>query len=203
MSPIGFHALKWPFTDQKLNLARLPVATGAFFNHHHEEHDARRLPISHPELLGEITKWANSKDDKSKLWLSGMVGTGKSTIARTLAQLRAARSSFFFKKGDGKRGNASQLFTIIVLCHCGVHHSTKAAVAVGVDNMWYGAVRESRLAARGICEAALLDHYTKEISQTSLFCASSLGHPYANNYPLMRTVTYRVLARSTTANAAI
>jgi hypothetical protein len=46
-----------------------------------------------------------------------MAGTGKSTIARTIARLFADRrqlgASFFFKKGEGKRGNASQFFTTI------------------------------------------------------------------------------------------
>jgi hypothetical protein len=46
-----------------------------------------------------------------------MAGTGKSTIARTIAQLFADRrqlgASFFFKKGEGERGNASRFFTSI------------------------------------------------------------------------------------------
>jgi hypothetical protein len=46
-----------------------------------------------------------------------MAGTGKSTIARTVAQSFASRSqlgaSFFFKKGEGERGNASRFFTTI------------------------------------------------------------------------------------------
>ena len=46
-----------------------------------------------------------------------MAGTGKSTIAQTVAQLFASRgqlgASFFFKKGEGERGNASRFFTTI------------------------------------------------------------------------------------------
>jgi hypothetical protein len=46
-----------------------------------------------------------------------MAGTGKSTIARTIAQSFADRrqlgASFFFKKGEGERGNASRFFTTI------------------------------------------------------------------------------------------
>ncbi|KAF2830220.1 hypothetical protein CC86DRAFT_444182 [Ophiobolus disseminans] len=48
-----------------------------------------------------------------------MAGTGKLTIARTIAQLFAScgqlGASFFFKKGKGKRGNASRFFTTIAL----------------------------------------------------------------------------------------
>ena len=47
-------------------------------------------------------------------WLSGMAGTGKSMIARTIAQLFAAQhqlgASFFFKRGEGDRGDASTFF---------------------------------------------------------------------------------------------
>jgi Mrp family chromosome partitioning ATPase len=103
--------------DQKLDLAKLPIATGASFDSHNEEHNGRCLPNTRTKLLDEITTWANSKDSKSIFWLSGMAGTGKSTIARTIAQLFASRgqlgASFFFKKGEGERGNASRFFTTI------------------------------------------------------------------------------------------
>jgi hypothetical protein len=103
--------------DQKLDLAKLPIATGASFNSHNEEHNARCLPNTRTELLNEIITWANNKDGKSIFWLSGMAGTGKSTIARTVAQSFASRgqlgASFFFKKGEGERGNASRFFTTI------------------------------------------------------------------------------------------
>jgi hypothetical protein len=46
-----------------------------------------------------------------------MAGTGKSTIARTVAHSFASRgqlgASFFFKKCEGERGNASRFFTTI------------------------------------------------------------------------------------------
>jgi Mrp family chromosome partitioning ATPase len=103
--------------DQKLDLAKLPVAIGASFNSHNEEHNARCLLDTRTELLDEITTWANNKDGKSIFWLSGMAGTGKSTIARTVAQSFASQgqlgASFFFKKGEGERGNASRFFTTI------------------------------------------------------------------------------------------
>lgn len=50
-------------------------------------------------------------------WLNGMAGTGKSTIARTLAaefdHKKQLSASFFFKNGEGDRGKASSLFTTI------------------------------------------------------------------------------------------
>jgi hypothetical protein len=41
--------------DQKLDLAKLPVAIGASFNSHNEEHNARCLLDTRTELLDEIT----------------------------------------------------------------------------------------------------------------------------------------------------
>jgi hypothetical protein len=101
--------------DEKLDVAKLPIATGASFDSYNEEHNARCLPNTRTELLDHITKWANDKDSKPIFWLSGMAGTGKSTIARTIAQSFASHgqlgASFFFKKGGGERGNASRFFT--------------------------------------------------------------------------------------------
>ena len=48
-----------------------------------------------------------------------MAGTGKSTISRTIAQSFAEKgqlgASFFFKRGEDERGNASRFFTTITL----------------------------------------------------------------------------------------
>jgi cytidylate kinase len=50
-------------------------------------------------------------------WLYGAAGTGKSTISRTVARSLAAKgvlsASFFFKRGEGDRGNASRFFTTV------------------------------------------------------------------------------------------
>jgi hypothetical protein len=103
--------------DQKLDLAKLPIAQGASYDSHTEEHNARCLPNTRTALLQEITNWAQDKDGKSIFWLSGMAGTGKSTIARTIAESFASHNqlgaSFFFKRGEGERGNASRFFTTI------------------------------------------------------------------------------------------
>ena len=61
--------------------------------------------------------WADDAQSKCLYWLNGMAGTGKSTIARTVAQLLADKrdlgASFFFKRGERDRGDASKLFTTI------------------------------------------------------------------------------------------
>ncbi|KAF2731741.1 hypothetical protein EJ04DRAFT_514396 [Polyplosphaeria fusca] len=103
--------------DRKTDRLLLPIAEGASFNSHTEEHNARCLPNTRTELLRTIIEWANNKDGKTIFWLCGMAGTGKSTIARTASQSFAEAgqlgASFFFKKGEGERGNASRFFSTV------------------------------------------------------------------------------------------
>jgi hypothetical protein len=102
----------------KIDVVKLPIAEGASFDSHMEEHNARCLRDTRVELLDKIMEWAKDKNSKPLFWLNGMAGTGKSTIARTVSQLLADNgqlgASFFFKKGEGERGNASRFFTTIV-----------------------------------------------------------------------------------------
>jgi hypothetical protein len=62
-------------------------------------------------------EWAQDKQGKHLFWLNGMAGTGKSTIARTVACFFKEKSllgaSFFFKRGEGDRGNAARFFSTI------------------------------------------------------------------------------------------
>jgi hypothetical protein len=76
------------------------------------------------DLLQNIDQWAQDPDEKCVFWLSGMAGTGKSTISRTISQTFAHQgqlgASFFFKRGEHDRGNAS-LFVTTIVCDL-VHH---------------------------------------------------------------------------------
>jgi hypothetical protein len=138
----------------------LPVAMSASFNSHHEEHNARCLPNTRTKLLDEITTWANDKEGKSIFWLSGMAGTGKSTIARTIAQSFADRrqlgASFFFKKGEGERGNASRFFT------------TMASDLVKHEPGMLAGIRKALNEDSAISQRALKDQFEKLILQPLL-----------------------------------
>jgi type II secretory pathway predicted ATPase ExeA len=110
------------FTSTYLNsdsilLDRLSCAKDAAFDSYQDEHDARCLENTRVDLRRQISEWAEYPDSKCIFWLNGMAGTGKSTISRTIAQSFEEKgllgASFFFKRGEGDRGNASKFFTTI------------------------------------------------------------------------------------------
>ncbi|KAL7821006.1 WD40 repeat-like protein [Trichoderma gracile] len=93
------------------------VVGSAAFDSYDESHNSTCLPGTRVELIRQILDWASSDDGKPIFWLNGMLGTGKSTVSRTVAQslCRAGRlgASFFFKRGHSDRQNAAKFFTTI------------------------------------------------------------------------------------------
>lgn len=98
-------------------LTQLPVAHQAAFNSLDNQHGPTCLPETRVELLQDIARWANGDERPSILWLNGIAGTGKSTIARTVARTHYDRgdlgASFFFSRRSGHIGCADTLFTTL------------------------------------------------------------------------------------------
>jgi cytidylate kinase len=61
----------------------------------------------------------DSEDKRCIFWLNGLAGTGKSTIARTVArryfEQKRLAASFFFLRGGGDVGYTSKFFISIAV----------------------------------------------------------------------------------------
>ncbi|KIK51041.1 hypothetical protein GYMLUDRAFT_982785 [Collybiopsis luxurians FD-317 M1] len=83
--------------------------------------DAKAPRQCHPgtreEILKSIEEWAYNGNSRGSYWISGMAGTGKFTIARSVSNTFAKdgllAGSFFFSRFDPSRNNPKRLFTTI------------------------------------------------------------------------------------------
>ncbi|KAL3954467.1 hypothetical protein ACCO45_010030 [Purpureocillium lilacinum] len=102
--------------DRRAVLARLEseIAKGASFDSRAEEHHPTCLQRTRVDLLQQVSVWALNPSAEAVFWLNGMAGTGKSTIARTVARELAHShrlgASFFFKRGETDRASMSKVF---------------------------------------------------------------------------------------------
>jgi hypothetical protein len=98
-------------------LKSLPVAANAPFNVYQRQHDQTCLPDTRVNLLQDVYKWADGQDERCIFWLRGLAGTGKSTIARTVARRyfdqKRLGASIFFSRGGGDVGHAGKFVTSI------------------------------------------------------------------------------------------
>ncbi|KAI9854636.1 MAG: hypothetical protein M1813_000934, partial [Trichoglossum hirsutum] len=105
-------------SDEDL-LKLLPFATQAAFNSYDKRHDPLCLPETRADVLKQIMSWADGRDERCIFWLNGMAGTGKSTIARTVARIcneqERLGASFFFSRGSGDVSHAGKFFTSIAV----------------------------------------------------------------------------------------
>ncbi|CAG9983043.1 unnamed protein product [Clonostachys byssicola] len=98
-------------------LSTLRHAKGAAYDFHANENDPRCHPDTRVDLLHQVQQWVRSDDSEPIFWLEGKAGTGKSTIARTVAATLDTSgelgANFFFKRGEGDRSRAAYFFTTI------------------------------------------------------------------------------------------
>ncbi|KAK4074995.1 uncharacterized protein Triagg1_4659 [Trichoderma aggressivum f. europaeum] len=70
-------------------------------------------------IQGTIIQWANKDSAEPLFWLSGPAGTGKSTIARTVADVMNSEdrlvAGYFFKRGQQDRNGTARLFSTIAM----------------------------------------------------------------------------------------
>ncbi|OTA93801.1 hypothetical protein M434DRAFT_30643 [Hypoxylon sp. CO27-5] len=115
--------------EQASHLGHLPVAHSAAFNSSEIERERYCTPGTQMKILNDLQQWLESPTGKPILWLHGMAGTGKSTIARTVAIALSKKApfansnrlldnislgaTFFFKQDDARRNHAGVLFTTL------------------------------------------------------------------------------------------
>lgn len=100
---------------QEEHLASLPRVNGAAFNSYNQQMEPQCLPLTRVDLRRQLMAWYDEPDSRCIFWLSGMPGTGKSTIARTFASdlddKHCLGASFFFSKSEGNSHKAVKFFT--------------------------------------------------------------------------------------------
>ncbi|KAF2862000.1 WD40 repeat-like protein [Piedraia hortae CBS 480.64] len=97
-------------------LSRLRVAKGATYKAGKEGEDFSCLSGTRVAILQQIADWAENFDESPILWLRGKAGTGKSTLARSIAEQLDGTflvPSFFFKRDQNERGNVHYLVPTI------------------------------------------------------------------------------------------
>ena len=103
--------------DSPLN--HLPYAVDAPFDSYHRQHELTCLKNTRVDVLRQIFDWADGQDERCIFWVNGLAGTGKSTIARTVAceysERKRLGASFFFSRGGGDVSHAGKFFTSIAV----------------------------------------------------------------------------------------
>jgi hypothetical protein len=98
-------------------LEKLAYVHDAPFNSYENQRHRPCLETTRVEVLQQIMQWATSTSPQCIFWLKGMAGTGKSTVAITVAsQLRQISknfASYFFKRGFGDLAHARKLIPTI------------------------------------------------------------------------------------------
>ncbi|MCJ1267070.1 hypothetical protein MMC22_006955, partial [Lobaria immixta] len=105
------------FPDERL-LEKLAYVGDASFSSYENQRHRPCLENTRVDVLQQIMQWAKSTSPQCIFWLKGMAGTGKSTVAITVAsqmrQITKNFASYFFKRGVGDLAHARKLIPTIV-----------------------------------------------------------------------------------------
>ncbi|KAF4448098.1 WD domain-containing [Fusarium albosuccineum] len=137
--------------DQRQLLLSLKVTGNAIFDSGKTSGvEVPCLPGTQRRILKEIQDWTENPTGETILWLQGMAGTGKTSVALTVANALNERqpftdgaespttaflgASFFFKQGDATRNSTSELFPTLAWCLASVLPDLKLHIADAIVN---------------------------------------------------------------------
>jgi len=102
--------------ERELYISKLPNVAEAAFGSFETRHDPLCLEDTRVDLLHEIQRWGEDKDERCIFWLNGLAGTGKSTIARTVAKgFSQFKASFIFSRSNAELSHTAKFFTSIAV----------------------------------------------------------------------------------------
>ncbi|CVL07284.1 uncharacterized protein FMAN_15371 [Fusarium mangiferae] len=113
-------ALADRFSREIENIAQPPINLVTSGNARFDSQDVHSSPVcqagTQTRALQYIHDWINDSE-KALLWIYSHAGTGKSTLARTIARKLTETSQiaagYFFKRGDSNRNDVSRVFPTI------------------------------------------------------------------------------------------
>ncbi|OAL48295.1 WD40 repeat-like protein [Pyrenochaeta sp. DS3sAY3a] len=118
-------------------LKSLPTAAEAQFSAYQRQHVPKCHPDTRIDLLEDIYKWAADDESPVIFWLRGMAGTGKSTVAHTVAAEYSARSrlagSFFFSRDGGDVSHAGKFITTIAVQLANIIPALKTQICAAIQ----------------------------------------------------------------------
>lgn len=99
-----------------------PSTDDRFFGHfdpeitEEDEDKPECYPGTRSEILHEVHQWLDkdTPSEKHIYWLQGRAGTGKSAIARKLAEQKHLGATFFFKRAEQGGNNSQKFFTTTI-----------------------------------------------------------------------------------------
>ena len=122
---------------EQVDLSKLAAVESATYNSSMESLQSGCLPGTREKILDEIYEWGKRSESKLIYWLCGKAGTGKSTIARTIASTLDAQgqlgASFFFKRSEQSRSHAKHFFPTVAAQLSDKIPSMRTSIAAALD----------------------------------------------------------------------
>jgi hypothetical protein len=115
------------------SIGKLQYVNGASWN-------TKRVCLSDTRInvIGDVLSWINNPSNTNTLLLTGVAGSGKSTIAHTIAQHCAANkqlvTSFFFDKETNDRNNPKHLISTIAADLCGMDNRIASRISTALES---------------------------------------------------------------------